>query len=299
LWRENTNFKGTVPEFSTFLMIRGFFMSLFTIDQEKCRRDGICAAECPSKIIVQKDRKSFPSLIENGEALCINCGHCVAVCPYSALTLSAMPLDACPPVKGNLADDAELLKQCLMTRRSIRSYKAKVVSQKLLKELIDVARYAPTAHNMQMVNWTVFQNPEDIQKLAAMTVDFMKIVLPVLTDESLIGRFRRVIEAWDIGIDRVLRGAPHLIVVHGPADEFFSSTDCASALSYLELYAHAKGLGTCWAGYFTVASNHHEPLIKSLMLPAGHKCFGAVMLGYPRYRYYRIPKRNDVFVTWR
>ena len=77
------------------------------------------------------------------------------------------------------------------------------------------------------------------------------------------------------------------------------STDCASALSYLELYAHAKGLGTCWAGYFTVASNHHEPLTKALMLPAGHKCFGAVMLGYPRYRYYRIPKRNDVFVTWR
>ena len=274
-------------------------MSFVTIDREKCRRDGICAAECPSKIIVQADRKSFPALIENGEALCINCGHCVAVCPYGALSLSAMPLAACPPVQENLPGDAELLKQFLQTRRSIRSYKTKVVSQKLLKELIEVARYAPTAHNMQKVNWTVFQNPEDVQKLAAMTVDFMKSVLPVLTDESLIGRFRRVIEAWDNGIDRVLRSAPHLIVVHGPADEFFSATDCAGALSYLKLYTHAKGLGTCWAGYFTVASNHHEPLTKALALPTGHKCFGAVILGYPRYRYYRIPKRNAPLVTWR
>ncbi|MGB5216824.1 MAG: nitroreductase family protein [Smithella sp.] len=274
-------------------------MSFITIDREKCRRDGICAAECPSKIIVQTDRKSFPALIENGEALCINCGHCVTVCPYGALSLSAMPIAACPPVKENLLGDTELLKQFLQTRRSIRSYKAKVVSQKLLKELIETARYAPTAHNVQKVHWTVFQHPEDIQKLAAMTVDFMKIVLPALTDESYSRRFRSSIEAWDKGIDRVLRSAPHLIVVHAPSDEFFSSTECATALSYLELYAHAKGLGTCWAGYFTVASNHHEPLTKALDLPAGHTCFGAVMLGYPRYRYYRIPKRNAPLVTWR
>ena len=65
-------------------------MTLFTIDPEKCKRDGICVNECPARIIVQADKDSVPSLVEGGEALCINCGHCVAVCPHEAFSLKTM-----------------------------------------------------------------------------------------------------------------------------------------------------------------------------------------------------------------
>ena len=88
-------------------------MSLFSIDQKKCKRDGICAAECPAQIIIQPDKKSFPSLLENGEEFCINCGHCVAVCPHGALTLSTMSVADCPPIQKNLLPDADSLKQLL------------------------------------------------------------------------------------------------------------------------------------------------------------------------------------------
>jgi ferredoxin len=71
-------------------------MSLFTIDQKKCKRDGMCAKECPAQIIVLNDKDTFPTLMENSEEFCINCGHCVAVCPHGALTLSTMPLAECP-----------------------------------------------------------------------------------------------------------------------------------------------------------------------------------------------------------
>ncbi len=274
-------------------------MSLFSIDQKKCKRDGICAAECPSKIIVQTDRKSFPSLIENGGEFCINCGHCVAVCPYGALALNTMPLSDCPPIHKKILPDADALKQLLVARRSIRQYKGKTVSRKLLAELIDVARYAPTGSNAQQVQWTVFQNPEDVRKLAGMVVDFTKIILPVLTDVERARRMQRIVDAWDDGKDRVLRGAPHLMVAHCPADLNFPAADCAIALTYMELYAYAKGLGTCWAGYFTAAAGMHEPLIKALKMPTGHKCFGAVMLGYPKYSYHRVPMRNKPLVAWR
>ena len=274
-------------------------MSLFKIDQKKCKRDGICAAECPAQIIVHADKKSFPSLLENGEEFCINCGHCVTVCPYGALTLSTMPLVECPPIQKNLLPDADSLKELLHARRSIRQYKGKVVSHKLLMELIDTARYAPTGSNKQQVYWTVFQNPEEVHKLAEMVIDFMKIMLPLTTDEALVRRFQRIVDAWDNGRDRILRGAPHLIMVHSPADLPFTAEDCTIALTYLELYAHAKGLGTCWSGYFTSVANLHKPLIETLDLPAGHKCFGAVMLGYPQYSYHRIPKRNEPLITWR
>lgn len=274
-------------------------MSLFNIDRKKCKRDGICAAECPAQIIVQIDKTSFPSLLENGEEFCINCGHCSAVCPHGALTLSAMPLTACPPIQKMLLPDADALKQLLQARRSIRQYKKKVVSRKLLMELIDTARYAPTGSNKQQVYWTLFQNPEEVHKLAGMVVDFFKIMLPVVTDDASARRFQRIVDAWENGSDRVTRGAPHLILVHSPSDLPFTAVDCTIALTYLELYANAKGLGTCWAGYFTSAANLHEPLIKALALPAGHQCFGAVMLGHPLYRYYRIPQRNEPLITWR
>lgn len=274
-------------------------MSLLNIDQKKCKKDGLCAAECPSRIIVQTDRKSFPSLIENGEEFCTNCGHCVAVCPYGALTLTTMPLAACPPVQKNLLPDADAVGQLLKARRSIRQYKKKVVSQKLLKELIDTARYAPTGSNSQQVHWTIIQNPEDVHKLAGMVIDFMKMMHPLMTDEASARRSRRIIDSWDNGTDRIMRGAPHLVVAHCPPDVSFPAVDCTIALTYLELYAYAKGLGTCWAGYFTGVAGMHDPIIKFLNLPAGHKCYGAVMLGYPKPVYYRIPKRNEPNITWR
>jgi ferredoxin len=39
-------------------------MSLFTIDQKECRRDGLCVAECPAKIIeiIGKDLHQLRSL---------------------------------------------------------------------------------------------------------------------------------------------------------------------------------------------------------------------------------------------
>jgi nitroreductase/NAD-dependent dihydropyrimidine dehydrogenase PreA subunit len=274
-------------------------MSLFTIDQKKCKHDGMCAKECPSQIIVLADKDTFPTLMENGEESCINCGHCVAVCPHGAFTLNTMPLAECPSIQYNLLPAADQIRQLLMSRRSIRFYKNRVVAHDLLEELIDTARYAPTGSNKQQVQWTVFENPTEVNHLASMVIDWARLMLPLMPDESMVKKMERRIAAWDKGTDSILRGAPHLIAVHSPADLPFAEADCVIALSYLELYAYAKGLGTCWAGYLTAAANFHEPLAQALGLPQGHKCFGAMMLGYPQYKYTRIPKRNAPVVTWR
>ena len=274
-------------------------MSLFSIDTEKCKRDGLCVSACPAQIIVQAGRKSFPSLLPGGEEFCIQCGHCVAVCPHGAFSLSAMTVDGCPPIDQGLLPGAEALRHLLLARRSIRRYRKTPVSRKVLAQLLDVARYAPTASNNQQVYWTVISKPDDVRRLGAMVIDFIKIMLPLVPDEAQVRRSRRIVDAWDQGRDRVTRGAPHLIVAHSPSGLSFPAADCAIALTYLELYAYARGLGTCWAGYFTGAANLHEPLIRELGLPAGHQCFGAVMLGYPQYRYHRIPKRNAAQVAWR
>lgn len=274
-------------------------MSLFTIDRKKCKRDGMCAKECPAQIIVLTDKDTFPTLMENGDEFCINCGHCAAVCPHGAFTLSTMSLAECPSIQNDLFPEAAQIRQLLMARRSIRFYKNRVVAHDLLEDLIDTARYAPTGSNKQQVQWMVFENPSEVNRLASMVIDFARLMLPLTTDETMAKSMERKIAAWDKGIDLIMRSAPHLIVVHSQADLPFAEADCVIALTYLELYAYAKGLGTCFAGYLTAAANFHKPLAHALGLPQGHKCFGAVMLGYPQYKYTRIPTRNAPVVTWR
>ena len=57
----------------------------FSVDYSKCNQDALCALECPAKIIEMDDKG--PMVIEGTEDTCIQCGHCVAICPEAALTL--------------------------------------------------------------------------------------------------------------------------------------------------------------------------------------------------------------------
>ena len=273
-------------------------MSLFTIDQEKCKRDGICVKACPTGVIVQEDKDAFPHPSEDAEEFCPRCGHCVAVCPHDAFELTTMPLAECQPLQKDLLPGPDAVRHLLKSRRSIRQYKAKPVPHDMLAGLIETARYAPTASNTQQVHWAIVEDPAGVHRLAAVVVDFIKQMVPSVTDEHRAGSMRRIIAAWDRGEDRLLRGAPSLILVHAPADQPFAETDCVTALAYLELYAYAQGLGTCWAGYFTAAAKFPAPLTNALALPPRHHCYGAVMVGYPQQRYKRIPRRNDAVVAW-
>ena len=110
--------------------------------------------------------------------------------------------------------------------------------------------------------------------------------------------FVRVVSTWDDGEERICRGAPHVIVVHGDKGYGFGAEDGALALSYLELFAPMLGLGS-WGGYFYSAVNAHPPLFEALCLPPDHRAFGAVMVGYAKLKYQRLPLRNEPRVNWK
>jgi len=274
-------------------------MSLFTIDQKECRRDGLCVAECPAKIIEIIGKEGFPTPIAGAEEICIHCGHCVSICPHGALSLKTMSPKDCLPVQKELLLGPEHCEHFLRSRRSIRNYKEKRAPRDLLQKLIETARYAPTGHNSQSVHWLVIEDPAEVRRLGGLVADWMRSLLAERAEFALSMHMDRVVDAWDKGIDRILRGAPHLVVAHGLSTLPASQSSCFIALTYLELAAPSLGLATCWAGYFTAAANFYPPMQEALALPQGHLLYGAAMVGYPKYSYQRMPPRNKPEISWR
>jgi len=272
-------------------------MSLFTIDEKLCARDGICVAECPAFVIEMKTKESFPTVTDGGEVRCINCGHCVAVCPHGAISLVRMSVDLCPPINDELMLDENQMEQFLRSRRSIRTYKAQDVDAETLTRLIDIARYAPTGSNSQQVHWLIVPTRDKVVQLTALAVDWMRNAIQEKNPIAEAYQMAGIVRAWDNGIDIISRGAPALVIAHGPEAYPVMTIDSAIALSYLDLAAPSLGLGSCWAGFFMIAAGYWPPLAKALNLPDGHKSFGAMMVGYPKFRYQRLPTRNEAKVS--
>ena len=190
-------------------------MTLFTVDQKECRRDGLCVAECPAKLIEIIGKEGFPTPIAGAEELCINCGHCVSICPHEALSLKTMSPKDCLPMRKELILSPEHCEHFLRSRRSIRSYKEKRVSRDLLQKLIETARYAPTGHNSQSVHWLVIEDTKEVRRLGGLVADWMRSLLAARAEFALSMHMDRIVDSWDKGIDRILRSAPHLVVAHG------------------------------------------------------------------------------------
>ena len=269
------------------------------MDQEKCKRDGVCVAECPMRIIEFKDQHSFPTPTGDANELCINCGHCVTVCAHGALSHKNMTPQECPPVRRESFLGPEQVGHFLRARRSIRAYKDRGVDREVIHQLIDMARFAPSGHNVQPVRWLVIYDSGEVRRLAGLVVDWMRSMIEKKASIAKVLHMDRNVSAWEAGVDTVCRGAPHMIVVHALKDEPTAPAACTIALSYLELAAFSFGLGACWAGYFNVAATVWAPMRSALELPEGHISFGAMMLGYPKYRYHRLPIRNEARITWR
>ncbi len=271
-------------------------MSFFRIDTDKCDKDGICAIECPAHIIEMGEQGPVP--VSGAEETCIQCGHCVAVCPKGAFGLEFLTPDQCLPIEKDKKLDPEHTAHFLRSRRSIRRYKDKPVPRETFEEALSIASCAPTGSNRQTVKWLVVDKKSDVQNIAGQVIEWMTYMIENNPQVALMLNMDTLVAQWDKGIDRICRDAPQLVFAHG-SDEFSSgAADCHIALSYLELALPGFGLGSCWAGYATYAAGQWPGLAAVLNLPENHTCHGALMVGYPKFRYFRAPQRNAPDITY-
>ncbi len=274
-------------------------MAFLTIDETKCKQDGICAAECPRRIITQEDDASFPQVAEADEAYCMVCGHCVVVCPHGALSVTGVNIEDCPEIERDLVLSWDHTGQFLRSRRSIRLFKDKAMDREALAQLIEMARYAPTASNAQNLQWTVIEGRDKLEPLSQETINWMERVIEAQPDSSAADYFRPVVARWSTGYDGILRTAQTLIVPSAPKENANGLVDLSIALTYLELAALPLGVGTCWAGLLRGAMLATPKLVESMGLPEGHTWFYPMMIGYPKFKYYRLPERKEPVIHWK
>lgn len=144
--------------------------------------------------------------------------------------------------------------ECMKKRRSIRAYDSRPVAKELIEQLIDCARFAPTARGEEPWEFVVVLQEETRRKLAGMT-DFGKHIAQ----------------------------APVCIAVFCRDTKYYLEDGCAATQNIM-LAATANGLGTCWIAGDKKA---YAPKAAELLgVPAGppgqgFRLVSLISVGYP------------------
>lgn len=271
-------------------------MPSLIVDPTKCTKCGICVKVCPSKLI-NFGESGFPEMDARHAAQCIECGHCAMFCPACANSLSFLKAEDMVKVADLPMPKKEEGLNLLRTRRSIRRFKQESVSKEIFDEMFEVVKMAPTACNDQPVRWIVSEDPQKTKDITNYVLSWLRgeifkdPVAPLsLVAAQMIARARE-------GEDMILRGAPHVAMAVVPKEHRWPQ-DASIALTYLELAAHAAGVGACWGGFLTLAVESSEDIRKFLGIGDDEVMVGAQMLGYPSLRPTRqFAPRRELNIT--
>jgi len=143
-------------------------------------------------------------------------------------------------------------------RRSIRAFKSQAVPPEIVEKLIDAARWAPSAGNIQPWEFIIVRKQEIKRRLAEAALDQTFIekapaVIVVCANEN------RSSQGYGV------RGKT-----------LYCIQDTAAAIQNILLVAYSLGLGTCWVGAF-----REEKAREILKVPQGTRPVAIVPVGYP------------------
>ena len=151
----------------------------------------------------------------------------------------------------------------LKNRRSIRKYKDQKIPKELLKEIVDIAKYAPSWGNLQIARYTIIDNEEIIKQIANEGV--LDFIYNKKTLENTKG----------IAVLTFVKGKSGKIkdIHYSNSWEIF---DAGIACQTFCLSAFEKGIGTCIFGVF------NDKLVRELAKIPEEETIGAIITyGFP------------------
>ncbi|RLI11477.1 nitroreductase family protein [Candidatus Bathyarchaeota archaeon] len=159
--------------------------------------------------------------------------------------------------------------EAIKTRRSIRAFTEEEVSDEEIEKILDAARWAPSAGNIQPWIFVIVRDPKRKRRLseAALNQLFIEeapVVIVVCANQERSGR------------------------VYGRrGSDLYCIQDTAAAIQNLLLAAHALGLGACWVGAFNEDAVRHV-----LNIPDGVRPVAIIPMGRPAVKPRAVFKRS-------
>jgi len=144
--------------------------------------------------------------------------------------------------------------EAIKKRRSIRRYKKKPVEKEKLNKVLEAARLAPSASNMQPWHFIVVTDPKTKESLRASYNRKWFVQAPVIIVACTVPE-----EAW-----------------RRKDGEEYWKVDVAIAMQNLVLASTDLGLGTCW-----IADFNEGEAKKALGVPEHVRVVAMTPLGYP------------------
>lgn len=249
-------------------------------NKEKCIKCHKCIEICPFTVL-RADSDGIPESAEG--KICIKCMHCASTCPTDALTFDDKEAIIQKPVRKLPESFAGDLESHIIQRRSYRHFKDEPVDKNIIMEVLDTARWTPSAKNQHPTKYIVVNSKKVINEMMAAILEFV----------GETGMSPEVATEYAEGNNVVMGEAPTILIAYARDNAINPPGDTYIAMSSIELLLQSKGIGTCWCGYLTRFLNN-VPKLKEILpqLPDGNSFYASFMVGYPENEeYIHIPER--------
>ncbi len=168
------------------------------------------------------------------------------------------------------------IEEAIKKRRTIRRFKKKPIPIDVLKKLIDYARVAPMARNVQGLEFVIVENSEIREKLFKL----IKFASSLPEDQRTPEPGREPT-------------AYIIVLVNIEIKPSFFDFDIGAAVENILLGAISYGIGSCWM------ANINARKIKSLLkVPDQYQIKHVISLGYPDEESFMEPY-EDSYKYWR
>lgn len=281
--------------------------NLIEINRELCIKCSRCVKACPSLVFLQANSEIVVDNINN----CISCGHCVAICPQNAVCHSEFPASKQHKIDYSMLPTAEQVMLLCKVRRSNRAFSKSPIDKNFLNMILEAAHRAPTASNLQQVEFTLVTSPEKLRLITDYTIGVFSSIVKRLENPLLkpilkrilsgayryIPAFKRIPKELEKGNDMILRGATAVIFIHTPKNNKFGCMDSNLAYQNGSLMAESLGVSQFYTGF--VCSAIKQDKANSLARSLGIKgtIHAGMALGMPSAKMVNYIDKKDIVVT--
>ena len=256
-------------------------MPILGINLEKCSNCQACLRDCPTRNFSMDKTQN---LVVFNESNCILCGHCISVCPESAIRYKDMNDDVLEFEETQESRNFisyEAINKLFRAKRSVRQYKNEIVPEESIKKVINSMSFAPTGANMRTLKCLILSSKEKINQLTDSIID-------VLESPDTRARFK---SSRVKGYDPIFYNAPHVLIIYSKNP--WDTRNSTIAITYGMISAETLGLGSCWIGYAHGILAEY-PNIRTKFTGIETYVLGVMTLGYPAVKYFRAPPRPPV-----